>query len=51
VLVVVAISLLRNGWALYGPAPDLDAVEADLDAKRMRRVARAGRRVGRGGPT
>src|ERR1700760_1973120 len=27
VLLVVALTLVRTGWALYGPAPDLDAVE------------------------
>jgi Domain of unknown function (DUF1707) len=36
VLIVVVLSLARNGWALYGPNPDLDAVEADLDARRER---------------
>jgi hypothetical protein len=24
------IALLRNGWRLYGPAPELDRVEAEL---------------------
>jgi hypothetical protein len=37
VLVLVVLSLARNGWALYGPGADLDAVEADLDARRERR--------------
>jgi hypothetical protein len=40
VLVVFALSVVRNGWALYGPAPDLDAVEAQLDARRAERLAR-----------
>lgn len=40
VLVVVALSVIRNGWALYGPAPDLDAVEASLDARREKRLTR-----------
>lgn len=40
-LVIVAISLVRNGWALYGPDADLDAVEADLDARRQRRREQA----------
>src|ERR1700753_269188 len=40
-LVIVAISLVRNGWALYGPGADLDAVEADLDARRQRRREQA----------
>jgi hypothetical protein len=37
VLLIVVLSLVRNGWALYGPGADLDAVEADLDARRDRR--------------
>jgi hypothetical protein len=36
-LLVAAIPLLRNGWRLYGPSPELDAVEADLAARRRRR--------------
>jgi hypothetical protein len=48
VLVVFALSLVRNGWALYGPAPDLDAVEAHLDARRAQRLARDQRRDERG---
>jgi hypothetical protein len=47
VLVVFLLSVVRNGWALYGPAPDLDAVEAQLDARRAQRVARDARRGGR----
>jgi len=47
VLIVVAMSLVRNGWALYGPAPDLDAVEDRLDRDRQRRDRRAQRRIGR----
>ena len=27
------IALLRNGWRLYGPAPELDRVERELEAK------------------
>jgi hypothetical protein len=37
VLLIVVLSLVRSGWALYGPGADLDAVEADLDARRERR--------------
>lgn len=61
ILVVVLIPLLRNGWRLYGPAPEFDRVERELDARHRknelrdhhRRDARdrAGRRSGRhGGP-
>jgi Domain of unknown function (DUF1707) len=30
VLLVALVPLLKNGWALYGPAPELDRVEAEL---------------------
>jgi hypothetical protein len=36
VLLVVLIPLLRNGWRLYGPAPELDRVERELDKHRHR---------------
>jgi hypothetical protein len=36
VLLVVVIPLLRNGWRLYGPAPELDRVERELDKRRQR---------------
>jgi hypothetical protein len=36
VLLVVLIPLLRNGWRLYGPAPELDRVERELEARRSR---------------
>jgi hypothetical protein len=26
--------LLRNGWRLYGPAPDLEGVERELSRRR-----------------
>jgi hypothetical protein len=29
-LLIAVIPLVRNGWHLYGPAPDLDRVETDL---------------------
>jgi hypothetical protein len=47
VLVVFLLSVVRNGWALYGPAPDLDAVEASLDARRAKRLSRDQERRGR----
>ena len=49
ILVVFLLSVVRNGWALYGPAPDLDAVEAKLDARREQRRARDQRRDRRRG--
>ena len=30
ILIVMVIPLLRQGWRLYGPAPDLDHVEREL---------------------
>ncbi len=38
VLIVVVLAFARSGWALFGPAPDLDAVEQDLDARRRARA-------------
>ena len=49
VLIIVVLSLVRNGWALYGPGADLDAVEADLDARRERRREHAQRHDDRDG--
>jgi hypothetical protein len=55
ILILVAITLGRSAWALYGPDPDLDAVEARLDARRAHRRAHGDRhdrhreRSGRGG--
>ena len=34
VALVVVIPLLRNGWRLYGPAPEFDRVERELESKR-----------------
>jgi len=36
VLLVCLIPLLRNGWRLYGPAPDFDRVERELEKHRRR---------------
>jgi len=41
VLLVVVLTLVRSGWALYGPAPDLDAVERRLDARKAEHGDRA----------
>lgn len=49
VLIFPAMLLLRNGWALFGPAPDLDRVEADLDRHRRHVARRAGRHARRRG--
>ena len=42
--VATLLPLVRNGWRLLGPAPDLEAVEAHLSARRSRRLAREHRR-------
>ena len=34
ILIVVLIPLVRNGWKLYGPAPELEHVEKELAAGR-----------------
>ncbi len=34
VALAVLIPLLRNGWRLYGPAPELDRVERELESRR-----------------
>jgi hypothetical protein len=45
VAIVVLIPLIRNGWRLYGPAPQLDRVERELE-RRARHGGRRGRRRG-----
>jgi len=47
VLLIFLLSVVRNGWALYGPAPDLDAVEAHLNARRDKRLDKDQRRSDR----
>ena len=39
-IVPTALPLLRNAWRLLGPAPDLEAVEAHLERRRARMLAR-----------
>ena len=36
VVLVAVIPLLRNGWRLYGPAPELDRVERELEERSRR---------------
>jgi Domain of unknown function (DUF1707) len=53
VLIVVLLSAARTGWSLFGPAPDLDAVESHLDRqqrlddRRQRHEERHRRRLDR----
>ncbi len=52
VLILVVVPLLRNGWRLYGPAPQLDRVEAELERRerqRDRHARRSDRRARRHG--
>lgn len=46
VAIVVLIPLIRNVWRLYGPAPQFDRVERELE-RRAHRGGRHGRRSGR----
>lgn len=41
--IVFLFSLVRSGWALYGPAPDLDAVESRLNERNRLRAEHRGR--------
>jgi hypothetical protein len=53
VLLIVVITFARSAWALYGPAPDLDRVERDLDRQhghRHQHHHHGGRRPGPRGP-
>jgi DUF1707 SHOCT-like domain len=40
VALVALIPLLRNGWRLYGPAPELDRVERELESRQRREELR-----------
>jgi hypothetical protein len=45
VAIVVLIPLLRNVWRLYGPAPQFDRVERELEQRAHRTDRRRGRRL------
>ncbi len=47
VIIFTLLPLVRDGWRLLGPAPDERAVEASLDGRRQRRLARDARRTHR----
>ncbi len=47
VALVTLIPLLRNGWRLYGPSPEFDRVERELDSRQGRHDQRDQRRAGR----
>jgi hypothetical protein len=44
VLWIAVVPLLRNGWRLYGPAPELDRVERHLERRERGRERRDHRR-------
>ena len=44
VALVAIIPLLRGGWSLYGPAPDLDRFERELEEREHARGTRRGDR-------
>ncbi len=46
VALLVVIPLLRNGWRLYGPAPEFDRVERHLARRERHDPRRRGRRPG-----
>ena len=37
----VLVPLVRNGWRLYGPAPEFDEIERELEARRQQHQSRA----------
>jgi hypothetical protein len=39
VILFTMLAVVRDAWALFGPAPDEEAVEAHLTARRNRRLA------------
>lgn len=41
------VPLLRSGWHMYGPAPDLDRVEAELEQRARKRERHAERHMRR----
>jgi hypothetical protein len=40
VALATLIPLVKNGWRLYGPAPELDEIERELEARRHKNEAR-----------
>ena len=40
VALATLVPLVRNGWRLYGPAPEFDEIERELEARRQKHRAR-----------
>jgi hypothetical protein len=49
VALVAVIALARNAWRLYGPAPELDRVEAEVTRRNQRAIERTQRHSERRG--
>jgi hypothetical protein len=47
IALVALIPLARNGWRLYGPAPEFDRVEEELNQRQASHDAHGRRRLGR----
>jgi Domain of unknown function (DUF1707) len=47
VIAATLLPVLRNGWRLFGPAPEPEAVEAHLRARQARRLSRERRHTAR----
>ncbi len=47
VIILSLIPIVRNAWLLWGPAPDHDAVEANLRERSARHIERSRRRARR----
>ena len=50
VALIGVVPLLRNGWRLYGPDPQLDRVERELESRERRAARHASRHARRRGP-
>ena len=37
----VLVPLVRNGWRLYGPAPEFDEIERELESRQQKNAARS----------
>jgi hypothetical protein len=47
ILIIVVLSAVRNGWALFGPGADLDEFERQLNQRRAQRTDRHRDRIER----
>jgi hypothetical protein len=47
VILATLLPVIRNGWRLLGPAPELESVEAHLRSRQAKRIAREHRQATR----